>query len=89
MERISPNYETCPWCGSEFTGGTCEHAEYVKPECKLVGTDGNVFAIIGKVSKALKLAGMTERAKEWVGHATSCHSYDEVLAAMGDYVEVR
>lgn len=25
-----------------------------KPICKLIGTDGNVFAIIGKVSKCLK-----------------------------------
>ena len=33
------------------------------PECKLVGTDGNVFAIIGKVKKTLDRAGLPERGK--------------------------
>lgn len=28
-----------------------------KPKCKLIGGDGNVFAVIGAVSKALKRAG--------------------------------
>lgn len=60
----------------------------MKPKCKLIGTDGNVFAIIGKVSKTLKEAGQPERAKEFVERATSAHSYDEVLAMLDDYVEV-
>ena len=58
-----------------------------KPECKLVGTDGNVFAIIGNVSKALKRDGRKERAKEWQQKAMSCGSYDEVLMLLHDYVE--
>ena len=28
-----------------------------KPRCKLVGSDGNVYAIIGHVAKALKADG--------------------------------
>lgn len=32
----------------------------VKPKVKLTGTDGNVFSIIGAVSKALKRAGMVQ-----------------------------
>jgi hypothetical protein len=35
------------------------------PKCKLVGTDGNVFSIIGKVSATLKKAGKVAGAKEF------------------------
>ena len=58
-----------------------------KPRCQLVGTDGNVFAIIGAVSKTLKRAGLPERAKEFTERATSAKSYDEVLQMLHDYVE--
>ena len=59
-----------------------------KPTCALIGTDGNAFAIIGKVSKTLKRAGMPEKAKEFKDRAMSASSYDEVLAMTFDYVDV-
>lgn len=59
-----------------------------KPECKLVGTDGNVFAIIGAVSAALKKAGQRVQAKEFTEKAFKAGSYDEVLVLTMDYVEV-
>ena len=46
---------------------------------KLVGTDGNVFAIIGKVSKALERGGYPEFAKEYRDKCFNAKSYDEVL----------
>ncbi len=58
-----------------------------KPKCRLVGTDGNAFAIIGNVSRALKAAGQPEKAREWQQRATSCGSYDELLALVYTYVE--
>jgi len=60
-----------------------------KPTCKLIGTDGNVFAIIGKVSKTLKQAGLREEAKEFLEKAVSAHSYDEALRLCCDYVKVK
>ena len=57
-----------------------------KPECELVGTDGNVFAIIGKVSRTLKRAGQPEKAKEFQTKAMKCGSYDEVLILLHSYV---
>jgi hypothetical protein len=60
-----------------------------KPECKLVGTDGNVFAIIGKVSRTLKETGLKEQAKEFTEKAFASHSYDEVLCLCMEYVEVK
>ena len=59
-----------------------------KPVCKLTETDGNVFAIIGAVSKALKRAGLPEAAKEFAAKAMSSESYDAVLQLCFDYVDV-
>jgi len=60
-----------------------------KPVCRLVGTDGNVFAIIGRVQRALRAAGQPERANEFVRKAFQAKSHDEVLALCMDWVEVR
>jgi len=58
------------------------------PKCKLVGTDGNVFVLVGRVSMTLKKAGFPEKAKEMSERAKKAGSYDEVLAMFGEYVEV-
>ena len=59
-----------------------------KPTCELIGEDGNVFNIIGRVSRALKNAGQKDRAEEFVKKAFVSHNYDEVLRLCVDYVEV-
>ena len=59
-----------------------------KPTCKLLGTDGNVFAIIGTVSKCLKRAGQPIAAKAFADRAMSCGSYDAVLQLCFEYVEL-
>ena len=55
-----------------------------KPTCKLVGTDGNVFAIIANVSECLNKA----QAHEFENRAIACDSYDEVLRVVMEYAEV-
>lgn len=60
----------------------------MKPACVLIGEDGNVFNIIGRVSKALKKAGLADQAKEFTGKALSSESYDSVLQMATEYVEV-
>lgn len=59
-----------------------------KPRCKLVGTDGNVFAVIGNVRRALNRAGLYEHSSEFVTRATNSDGYDEVLQLVHEYVEV-
>ena len=59
-----------------------------KPTCKLSGEDGNVFSIIGRVSKTLKRNGKPELAKEFAEKALASKSYDAVLQLCFDYVEV-
>jgi hypothetical protein len=50
-----------------------------KPTVKLVGEEGNVFSIIGRVSRVLKKAGQKEKATEFCDRAFQAHTYDEVL----------
>lgn len=59
-----------------------------KPVVQLSGEDGNVFSIIGRVSKALKRAGQADKAKEFSEKAMNSESYDAVLQLCFDYVEV-
>ena len=59
-----------------------------KPKCTLIGTDGNVFALVGKVGGALKRAGLHDEAKEFYSKVFKCGSYDEALQLMHEYVEI-
>ena len=68
-----------------------EKSEYGIPEkdrpyVKLVGEDGNAFAIIGRVSQALKSAGFRGKATEMSERALSSSSYNEVLVIVLEYV---
>lgn len=54
---------------------------------KLVGEDGNAFAILGKVKKALERAGHKELAEQYMKEATA-GDYDNLLRVTMDYVEV-
>lgn len=60
-----------------------------KPTVQLSGEDGNVFLIIGRVSKALKRAGMAQEAAEFTTKAYNAKSYDEVLQLCMAYVDVQ
>lgn len=62
--------------------------EQAKISVKLIGEDGNVFNIIGIVSKALKRAGMADKAAEFTKKAFTAGSYDDVLCLCMEYVEV-
>jgi len=60
-----------------------------KPSVQLTGEDGNVFSIIGRVSRALKKAGQADKAEEFTDKAFDAGSYDEVLRLCMDYCDVR
>ena len=60
----------------------------MKPECKLIGEDGNIFNLMGKASKTLKENGMQEEAKKMCEEIQSCKSYDEALCVLMDYVDI-
>ena len=61
--------------------------EPVKPKCPIIGTDSNVFNIMGIASKTLKRNDMAEESKEMCSRVTSSGSYDEALGVIMEYVE--
>jgi len=55
---------------------------------KLVGTDGNAFALLGKVTEALRKGKRADLIPEFRKEATS-GDYNHLIATCCDYVEVR
>lgn len=64
--------------------------EFEKPTCRLTGTDGNVFAIIGNVRNTLRRAGLADKADEFTKEAMSGkYDYSGILGKLvHEYVEV-
>lgn len=59
-----------------------------KPKVRLVGEDGNAFAIMGTVIKALRKAGADkEYTDKYMGEAMS-GNYDHLLGVTMEYVDV-
>ncbi len=59
-----------------------------KPALKLVGRDGNAFAILGEARKVATKAGWSkEKTKEMMDKATS-GDYDNLLCTMMEYFDV-
>jgi hypothetical protein len=54
---------------------------------QLTGTDGNAFAILGKVKLALVAAGHEDVVNEFVEEATT-YSYDHLLVTCMKWVNV-
>ena len=63
-------------------------AEKVKPDCALIGQDGNIFNLMGIASHTLKQNGMADEAKEMCSRVTSSGSYCEALNIIGEYVNI-
>ena len=56
----------------------------VKPDCPLIGTDGNIFRLMGKASETLRKNGMQEQAEEMRSRIIQCQSYDSALSIIGE-----
>ena len=65
-----------------------EMAEKKKPDCKLIGEDGNIFNLMGIASKTLRQNGMEEQAVEMRDRICASGSYGEALCIIGDYVNI-
>lgn len=59
-----------------------------KPTVKLIGEDGNIFSILGRVSRTLKEDGKEEQAKEVSERVMASSSYGKALQIIMEYVEV-
>ena len=59
-----------------------------KPDCNLIGEDGNIFNLMGIASRTLKQNGLKDEAKEMCSRVTSSGSYYEALNIIGEYVNI-
>lgn len=59
-----------------------------KPDCKLIGEDGNIFNLMARAIKTLRENDLSEEAKEMRERITSSGSYDEALCIIGEYVNI-
>ena len=58
-----------------------------RPKMKLLGEDGNIFAIMGRASRLLTDYGQADKAKEMRDRVMSCDSYQKALSIVSEYVE--
>lgn len=62
--------------------------EPVKPDCPLIGRDGNIHNLLGIAGQTLREHGMEDKAREMFERVTQCQSYDSALSIIGDYVNI-
>ena len=62
--------------------------ERTKPDCPLIGADGNIFNLMRIASRTLREHDMAEEATQMCNRITQCHSYYSALSIIGDYVNI-
>jgi hypothetical protein len=60
----------------------------MKPVCKLIGQDGNIFNLLGLAIRALRDAQQLDKIPELTERVQRSNSYDEALRVLMEYVEV-
>lgn len=73
-----------------YLGGFIETPEALadKPDCPLIGADGNIFNLLGIASRTLLEHGLKEQAKEMSHRVFVSGSYGEALCIIGEYVNI-
>ncbi len=59
-----------------------------KPDCPLIGQDGNIFNLVGIASRTLKRNGLSDEASEMTSKVFKSRSYEEALGIIGEYVNI-
>lgn len=63
-------------------------SKQTKPDCPLIGEDGNVFNLVGIAARTLKRNGLSEQASEMTAKVFGSGSYEEALGIIGEYVNI-
>lgn len=71
-------------------GGFSQEQKTAKPDCPLIGEDGNIFNLIAIASRALRRNGLQAQAEEMRERITGgeCHDYYAALNVIGEYVNI-
>lgn len=59
-----------------------------KPDCPLIGQDGNIFNLIGIASHTLRENGFADQAKEMYDRILESGDYYKALGIIGEYVNI-
>lgn len=66
-----------------------QREEKLKPDCPLIGQDGNIFNLMGIAARTLRRSGMADQATEMCSRIhESAGSYYEALGIIGEYVNI-
>ena len=60
----------------------------VKPDCPLIGENGNIYNLVGIASRTLKRNGLSDEASEMREKVFGSGSYEEALGIIGEYVNI-
>ena len=60
----------------------------VKPDCPLIGENGNIYNLVGIASRTLKRNGLSDEASEMTEMVFGSGSYEEALGIIGEYVNI-
>ena len=69
-----------------FIGEPAEEPE--KPDCALIGQDGNVFNLVGIAARTLREHRLKDQAKEMTDRVFASGSYGEALCIIGEHVNI-
>lgn len=71
-------------------GGFVPEQKAAKPDCPLIGENGNIFNLIAIASRTLRQNGLPEQAEEMRERITGgeCHDYYAALNVIGEYVNI-
>ena len=59
-----------------------------KPDCPLIGANGNIFNLMGIAARTLAENDQNDEAKEMCRRVIQCGSYDAALGVIGEYVNI-
>lgn len=59
-----------------------------KPDCPLIGQDGNIFNLMGIASRTLREHGLADQAKEMCDRIHQSGGYYKALGVIGEYVNI-
>ena len=71
-------------------GGFIREDVSEKPNCTLIGEDGNIFNLMGIAARTLRENGLDKKAEEMEKRITGgeCHNYYEALSVIDQYVTI-
>lgn len=88
QETIDPRYDYSEGDENDVVELN-QDANYPEVVVQLVGEDGNAFAIMGRIAKALKRAGVSQaEVDRFYTECKACGSYDSLLYTCTQWVTV-